>query len=290
MLSSLSSPGSASIWWKDLCLIGSDLGSIEDWFGERFAKKIGNGCSTSFWHDVWVGSQPLRVAFPRLFLVSNCQDGCVVEFGSWVERVWWWHLQWRRRLFVWEEELVEELLGFIRLIPSVHEEDSWVWRGDPSGVFSVKSAYMCLLEGESALGAMSDVQVSTLGRLWLSLAPPKVIAFSWQLLLDRLPTRDNLLWRKVIIEPSHALCSICGDFVKISLNLFLRCPIAMKVWYAVLGWLGWQMPLPPNLASLFLVFGGFGHAGREKRGLSLIWHSVIWLLWDMRNGWVYLLG
>lgn len=64
MLSSLSPLGSAPAWWKDFCLLGSGLGSVNDWFEDRFARKVSSGRSSSFWRDIWNGTQPLRVVLP----------------------------------------------------------------------------------------------------------------------------------------------------------------------------------------------------------------------------------
>jgi hypothetical protein len=45
-------PNIASIWWKDLLSIGIVDGS--DRLNDIFFKKIGNGTTTNFWHDIWV--------------------------------------------------------------------------------------------------------------------------------------------------------------------------------------------------------------------------------------------
>jgi hypothetical protein len=46
-----------------------------------------------------------------------------------------------------------------------------------------------------------------LGCFWKSLAPLKVIIFSWQLLLGRLPTKENLAKRGVGGNaPNHCVC------------------------------------------------------------------------------------
>ncbi|GJY70862.1 hypothetical protein Tco_0474565, partial [Tanacetum coccineum] len=52
----------------DLSKIGIDLPLI-------FKKKIGDGCSTQFWLDTWLGGSPLKDTVPRLFrLDSNTSD------------------------------------------------------------------------------------------------------------------------------------------------------------------------------------------------------------------------
>jgi hypothetical protein len=64
------------------------------------------------------------------------------------------------------------------------EEDRWVWLPDPDGEFSVNSSYKLLLEMGSNEDGSDDNLVAVLDQLWGSLAPSKVIAFSWQLLYD----------------------------------------------------------------------------------------------------------
>ncbi|GJR03016.1 reverse transcriptase domain-containing protein [Tanacetum coccineum] len=54
----------------DLSKIGIDLPSI-------FKKKIGDGCSTRFWLDTWLGGSPLKDTFPRLFRLDS-NPSCLV--------------------------------------------------------------------------------------------------------------------------------------------------------------------------------------------------------------------
>lgn len=39
--------------------------------------------SVRFWHDVWVGNCPLKIAFPRLFSILNLKEGKVSDLGVW---------------------------------------------------------------------------------------------------------------------------------------------------------------------------------------------------------------
>lgn len=54
-----------------------------------------------------------------------------------------------------------------------------MWQGDASGVYSVQSAYVGLMEVFASVVGFSDDQVAILGGLRRSISPPKVIAFSW---------------------------------------------------------------------------------------------------------------
>ena len=54
----------------DRSMIGVDLPSI-------FKKNIGNGCSTRFWLDTWLGGSPLKDTFPRLYRLDS-NPSCLV--------------------------------------------------------------------------------------------------------------------------------------------------------------------------------------------------------------------
>jgi hypothetical protein len=59
----------ASLWWKDICSIGSNFS--QNWFSQGVVKKLGNGENTSFWRDKWVGNSSLQTKFPRLYSIST---------------------------------------------------------------------------------------------------------------------------------------------------------------------------------------------------------------------------
>jgi hypothetical protein len=158
---------------------------------------IRNGLSTHFWHDPWCGNLLLRARFGRLFRLSLQQGGRVGELGSWEGSVWVWDLRWRRPLFVWETELLNQLLLMVTSPSRVDREDKWTWTLSPDGRYSVKSACSSLLRGLPAVGAPKGDTLQAVSRVWKSLAPSKVAVFSWQLLLDRIPTRINLVRRGI---------------------------------------------------------------------------------------------
>jgi hypothetical protein len=70
-------PWFSSLWWKDINLIGSNLGT--NWFARSVKRSMGNGASTSFWLDIWVGNSPLKDRFPRLYSISNKKDAMVAD-------------------------------------------------------------------------------------------------------------------------------------------------------------------------------------------------------------------
>ena len=100
---------SASSWLREVVKIRDGIeGANGGWFGERVSKVVGDGNNTFFWFDNWVGDVPLCRRFGRLFdLATNkfriVADMCV---RGWEDGGEAW--SWRRRLWTWEEEMLEE--------------------------------------------------------------------------------------------------------------------------------------------------------------------------------------
>jgi hypothetical protein len=116
--------------------------------------------------------------------------------------------------------------------------------------------------------------------------PSKVSAFSWQLLLDRIPTKENLRKRR-ILQHHQSICVFCGAEVETIVHLFLHCPWAAKVWYDIMKWLGFVIIVSPNLVSSFGMLLASGRGKRGKDCLTIIWNSLMWSIWKFRNECVF---
>ncbi|MCH94887.1 hypothetical protein A2U01_0015856 [Trifolium medium] len=149
-----------------------------DWFSEGVGKKVGNGLLTSFWFEPWSGGTLLREQYSRLFQVSQQRDSKVGEMGNWVNGEWKWDLLWRKELFVWEEDLLENLMGTLNVFHISNAQDLWVWKHDATGIFSFKLAYYVLVSNLGVRVASLAVTDQVLARVWKSWAPSKVIVFS----------------------------------------------------------------------------------------------------------------
>jgi hypothetical protein len=111
----------ASIWWRDLCSLGRLRANDDgDWCSDIMIKKLGSGGGTGFWLDKWAGHNTLSDLFPRLFSVSLQSDLKVNQIGEWRDEVWHWNFIWRRQLFVWEGELLVQLLELLRHVSLTH--------------------------------------------------------------------------------------------------------------------------------------------------------------------------
>jgi hypothetical protein len=153
---------------------------------------------------------------------------------------------------------------------------------DPGNGFSVKSAYEALVEvGESS--SLSEYELKIFSSIWESPAPSKVIAFSWQLFYNRLPTKDNLLRRGVIQLGSGVNCVWCDRLPESMTHMFLHCFSAHKVWCEIFYWLGVELIMPSNIVSLFDCFCHGARKKKTRKALRFIWHTVVWCLWRARN-------
>ncbi|GAU28852.1 hypothetical protein TSUD_21890 [Trifolium subterraneum] len=243
-------PSRASLWWKDIC--GIDAREEGSWFACNMSRVLGNGNSTRFWLDCWLGNRPLCEQFPRLFSISLQQEGTVSDFWADSGGVYRWEFRWRRRLFVWEDELLLSLRDVLPMGLAFSEvEDEWLWRLEDDGMFSVSSVYRHLSCVFSPASVLYDHELRVLYHIWKSLAPSKVIAFSW---------KDES-----------------------GLHLFLLCDLAGQIWKAIFRWLNLVIVLPPNLFMMFDCFLGAAPNKKIRKGYGLIWHATIWRLWKSRN-------
>ncbi|GKV49842.1 hypothetical protein SLEP1_g56569 [Rubroshorea leprosula] len=114
-------------------------------------KSVGEGSDTLFWHNIWVGEIPFKEKYNRLFRISLDQEAVIVDMGSWNQGKWEWEWRWRRNLFVWENELLQELINELQGISlkkgQIPTKDNLMKRG-MNGQGNEKCV-LCDLEAES---------------------------------------------------------------------------------------------------------------------------------------------
>ena len=101
-------------------------------------KRIGNGASTRFWTDIWVGNLNLKYRFPRVFALEMNKD-CMVS-DRWHEEQWNW--SWNRSMPIGGRTSQQfiELQNVLQNLEWSGNEDTWLWDLDQNGIFSVSSA------------------------------------------------------------------------------------------------------------------------------------------------------
>jgi hypothetical protein len=274
-------PARASCWWKDLC--GVDLNDEVSWFAQNISRRVKSGSTTRFWKDAWLGPSPLCVCFPRLFSISTQKDAMINEVWVVREEVGRWELDWRRRLFVWEEELLGGLRETLPILELTLDEDVWFWGPGEGGDFSVHSVYLLLGGARIGGSGFSDDELRVFRNIWRSPAPSKVIAFSWKLLRNRIPTKINLALRGIQVVGGSNECIHCHGRDEDDRHLFIFCDFAALVWKAIFRWIEVIIVLPPNLFLLFDCLLGAAPNKKIRYGCSVIWHATVWMLWRSRN-------
>lgn len=109
--------------------------------------------------------------------------------------------------------------------------DKQVWGLTTNGLFSVRSAYKLAMEMSSVapVGDVSDG--SHLKKFWKYFwscnIPHKICHFAWRACKDVLPTKENLVRSKVLLD---SCCDECNMEEENLGNLFWRCQRACEIW------------------------------------------------------------
>ncbi|GAU23763.1 hypothetical protein TSUD_128680 [Trifolium subterraneum] len=133
---------------------------------------------------------------------------------------------------------------------------------------------------------LNDFECFIFKNIWKSPVPSKVCALAWQVCLDRIPTKEKLVTRRIITS-GDALCPVCGDTVETLRHLFLHCRFAAAVWYRVNQWLGTMVVIPPDIRMSYGLLVGCGGNKKIRRGYSIVWLAFVWVIWRCRNDQVF---
>ncbi|KAL8471934.1 hypothetical protein ACS0TY_029244 [Phlomoides rotata] len=171
--------------------------------------------------------------FPRLFLIDNNPLCSVADRFETKDNSWSIKGDWRRPLYSWEEDNLQELLEAAgpNLKPSL-EEDKWTWKLTKDGIYSAKTAYQELHRrkyGDCTI--MREYE-----KVWNKLVPLKIAAFNWKMIQDRVPTMWNLLQRGAFNPNYSTKCRVCGNFDEDTTHLFFNCRSTLEVWKKVCNW------------------------------------------------------
>ncbi|GJZ99921.1 RNA-directed DNA polymerase, eukaryota [Tanacetum coccineum] len=192
--------------------------------------RVGNGRSTSFWNDLWIGDSCFRYKFPRLYALDinkecTVADKMVASFTS----------SFRREVRGGAESLqLTQILDLLGTVILSNMEDRWIWDLNGDGEFCVKDVRN-LLDVTFLPKADSPTR-------WIKTIPIKVNIFAWKVSLDRLPTRSNLARRGVLVPSSS--CLICNVSDEDLAHLLFRCDLAIEVTRLVYRW--WNLVWIPT--------------------------------------------
>nr|GEY94259.1 RNA-directed DNA polymerase, eukaryota, reverse transcriptase zinc-binding domain protein [Tanacetum cinerariifolium] len=232
--------------------------------------KLGNGDTTAFWEDNWIGGNVLKYLYPRIYALETCKSVTVSKNLTDSSLDNSFRCKTRGGVEQVQYNALSDLVHAVTLVPL---SDRWVWSLESSGEFSVDSVRKVIDEKR-----LSNVNTMT---RWIKCVPIKVNVLAWKIKIVALPTRLNISRRGIDID--SILCPICDCGVKSSSHLFFSCSLARQVarkislWRDVtyvdvnfyVEWVTWMISL--RLTS------------KLKLMLEGVFYVMWWYLWSYRK-------
>jgi hypothetical protein len=203
--------------------------------------------------------------------------------GSWVDDQWVWDLRWRRDLFVWELNLLDNLLEILNGSPISVAVNSWCWKHDPCGLFSIKSAYMVIRQSTTDEVSFFADELLFPPKYGKRRGHPQKWRYSFDNFFKIGCQLIIISGNGVSLRISVLLRILCGLGSKSADHLFGSCNQLSPIWYAILRWLGVEWVSPRGIHECFKVFLGMGMSRENNLRWMLIWQTIVWTIWNFRN-------
>ena len=185
-------------------------------------RRIGCGENVSVWNDAWLPSRDRpTVQSP---VVEAFQDAKVRDLIN-------------PDLQMWETDLIKGLFTpqEAKLILSIplsqkRTEDKIIWPFVPSGNYTVKSGYNFLIKENSSQATSSTnpgLNQALWKNIWEASVPNKVRNFLWRVCKNAIPSKMNLVQRKILTEGT---CDHCHATSETTLHTLWECPKLSVVW------------------------------------------------------------
>lgn len=196
--------------------------------------------------------------------------------GSFSNDIWRWNLQWRRRLYEWEQSEVDEVLEKIQTFRiKENEEDMMMW----TEALEPFSTSRCLVSLEKA--SFTNLG-SRIPNVWNKLGAPKWQAFMWLAYMGKILSK-RLLVRIGLIGNEEARCAACGEDEEDSDHILLSCRIAWRVWSLVMSRWGFNWVQPKSMGDIFEQWDGYPIPKKWAALWNVILFSTSWSIWLGRN-------
>ncbi|GKC54978.1 RNA-directed DNA polymerase, eukaryota [Tanacetum coccineum] len=231
--------------------------------------RVGDGLRTSFWNDLWIGDNQLKISFPHLFALEVNKDCSVADklnapFTA----------SFRRQTRGGPEaQQLEQLTNLLDSVSLSNMEDRCFWDLNGEGVFQVKDVRSVLDE--------TFLPKENIPTRWVKSIPIKVNVFVWKLVQDRIPTRLNLMSRNIFVPSVE--CPVCNNDSESSSHLFFGCQVAKEVLKLICRW--WDLVLYDfdNYDGWLLWFNSIRLSSKLKGVLEGVFYVYWWSIWSYRN-------
>lgn len=208
----------------------------------------------------------LMVHFSRLY-AHETQKYFLVAY-RWQKGEWFW--DWIMDIMggVSADQLPKFTVMLSQVVFSARS-DKWEWELEMDGEFTVSST----------------LPFGSVATRWCRLVLIKVNVLLWHVLLDILPTRNNLDAKN--IDFPSIICVACMSASEEVNHVFVSSDVANQIWIKVIKWLDLPFPLSSNILEL-LHWADSIRVNVEKRKVSeVIVLTTIWFIWRYRNNVIF---
>ena len=189
--------------------------------------RVGDGQSIKIFQDAWLPSDSGKVSSPPSDLGPDAKVAMLIN-----PVIGWWntHLI-DRHFYPPDAKLIKSLP-----LCSTPQSDVLIWPKEKTGTYSVKSGYKLLCEWQNVelnQPRISDIDRNFWSSIWKINVPGKIKHFIWKACSNSLPTKENLLKRKVVQD---TVCQRCSNDSEDVVHSLWSCEGLREVWNREFGW------------------------------------------------------
>nr|GEX91878.1 RNA-directed DNA polymerase, eukaryota [Tanacetum cinerariifolium] len=175
---------------------------------------------------------------------------------------------------------LQQLTDLISLLDSTIVSNSkYRWYCDLTGDGEFRVKELCKFIDDMSLPSHTEVT------RWVKFIPIKVNIFVWRARRDCLPTRANLVHRRVDLESSN--CSVCHDCEEDIQHVLFRCDLAQCVLRRVCRWWDFDSQDWSSFPEWQAWFLSLGLPSKIKVLLEGVFFVAWWSIWRFMNQCVF---
>ncbi|KAL4586207.1 hypothetical protein LXL04_010839 [Taraxacum kok-saghyz] len=155
-----------------------------------------------------------------------------------------------------------------------NEMDTWVWKTGTVDHFSVKSI--------RSLWESSKYPELEYKHWWNNRVPLKVNFLGWRVVLNRLPSKQELKKRQVTIPSTN--CDLCNMAEETCEHIFIQCSWTEEIWALVRDWCGMDFTGTHTMEQRIEASLKMGQDNKKKKKTAnAIVLVTLWTIWKARN-------
>ncbi|XP_071713621.1 uncharacterized protein [Rutidosis leptorrhynchoides] len=263
--------------WNSNCDAGKYVDGLGISFSKSFIRLIGDGKSTSFWDDIWVGNASFKDRFKRLYRLEIDKD---INISNKIEEFMGDGLgNWAYPPMGRTNSELNELRDTVQNLQLIEDkEDCWSWNLNSKGIYMVKDCSVLVDK------VILPRAVNSIESLQNGLVLKKVEVFIWRARLGRVPVRFELDKRG--IDLNNVRCPICDGDIETVEHILFSCQVAKDLWSKVLKWWGYNSAIFGYEDIFNGTFGYVAYDHKRNQWQAICW-VVCYILWKNRNAKVF---